>query len=61
MGNSALLEGFDDPAVMAAVQEIAQRPETLPKHAGNEKVSTMHSSPMPAAPPQPANWKARSR
>jgi hypothetical protein len=43
LDDSELLEGFDDPAVMAAVQEIAQHPEALSKHAGDAKVNALQS------------------
>ena len=42
LDDSALLEGFNDPAVMAAVQEIAEHPEALSKHAENAQVSAVH-------------------
>ena len=33
MEDSALMEGFNDPAVMDAVAEIAHNPAAFPKHA----------------------------
>lgn len=36
--NQQLLSGFDDPEVMAAVNEVAQNPSSFKKYANNAKV-----------------------
>ena len=41
MGNSALMKGFDDPEVMAAVDDVARHPENLQKYRGNPKASAL--------------------
>ena len=41
MGNSALMKGFDDPEVMAAVDDVAKHPENLQKYRGNPKASPL--------------------
>ena len=41
MGNSALMKGFDDPEVMAAVDDVAKHPENLQKYRGNPKASAL--------------------
>ena len=38
MGNQALMTGFDDPEVMAAVEDVARDPKNMAKYAGNAKV-----------------------
>lgn len=38
MGNQALMSGFDDPEVMAAVEDVARDPKNMAKYAGNAKV-----------------------
>ena len=40
--DSALMEDFEDPAVMSAVAEVAQNPAAYSKHAA--KVSNISSS-----------------
>jgi hypothetical protein len=35
--------GYDDPEVMAAVNEVARDPAAFKKHANNPKVRPMHS------------------
>lgn len=67
MGNPNLVAGFDDPEVMAAVDEIAKNPQALKKYQHNSKVQkfyqemgmfvgskleTMGSDGQPAAPPR---------
>ena len=46
LGDSSLLEGFQDPTVMEAVAEIAQDPDAFQKYAANAKASSTipHSS-----------------
>ena len=44
LSNSTVMEGFEDPAVMAAVAEIAQDPATFSQHAEDAKVSCTASS-----------------
>ena len=43
MGDAALMSGFEDPDVMAAVAEIAACPAALQKHASNAKVVAFQS------------------
>ena len=43
LGDSSLLEGFQDPTVMEAVAEIAQDPDAFKKHAANTKASSTTS------------------
>ena len=38
MGDQALMTGFDDPEVMAAVEDVARDPKNMAKYAGNAKV-----------------------
>ena len=38
MGNSSLMAGFDDPEVMAAVEDVAKDPRNMAKYANNAKV-----------------------
>ena len=44
MNNPALMAGFDDPEVMAAVTEISQNPKAMAKHQSNPKVVTFYQS-----------------
>ena len=44
LSNSTVMEGFDDPAVMAAVAETAQDPAAFSQHAGDAKVSCICSN-----------------
>ncbi len=38
LADPRLLEGFDDPAVMAAVTDVAAHPARMSRYAGNPKV-----------------------
>ena len=38
MGDPSLLEGFDDPEVMKAVEEISKDPSAMMKYQNNPKV-----------------------
>lgn len=42
MADPQLLAGFDDPAVMAAVADVAAHPPHLAKYASNPKVMRRH-------------------
>lgn len=42
--NPELLSGFDDPEVMAAVNEVAQNPQAMKKYAGNPKVVKFYAA-----------------
>ena len=44
MNNPALMAGFDDPEVMAAVTEISQNPQAMAKHQSNPKVVKFYQS-----------------
>jgi hypothetical protein len=52
LSDDALVAAFDDPAVMAAVNEVSKDPTAFQKHAGNPKASracqhALSSSPVP--------------
>ena len=38
MGNTAMMTGFDDPEVMAAVDDVAKNPQNINKYQNNPKV-----------------------
>jgi Asp-tRNA(Asn)/Glu-tRNA(Gln) amidotransferase B subunit len=42
MGNQALMSGFDDPEVMAAVEDVARDPKNMAKYANNPKVTRFY-------------------
>ncbi|CAK0787279.1 hypothetical protein CVIRNUC_010497 [Coccomyxa viridis] len=42
LSNSTVMEGFEDPAVMAAVAEIAQDPAASSQYAGDAKVRSFY-------------------
>ena len=44
LSNSTVMEGFDDPSVMAVVAEVAQNPAAFSRHVGDAKVSSICSS-----------------
>ena len=44
MGNTSLMEGFDDPEVMAAVADIAKDARNMKKYANNEKVQRFYKA-----------------
>ena len=48
MGNPALMKGFDDPEVMAAVDDVAKHPENLQKYRGNPKARALRCWASPA-------------
>eukprot|EP00192_Tetraselmis_astigmatica_P019436 CAMPEP_0117651850 /NCGR_PEP_ID=MMETSP0804-20121206/2312_1 /TAXON_ID=1074897 /ORGANISM="Tetraselmis astigmatica, Strain CCMP880" /LENGTH=210 /DNA_ID=CAMNT_0005457855 /DNA_START=163 /DNA_END=795 /DNA_ORIENTATION=+ len=44
MANPDLLAGFDDPEVMAAVNEVAKDPSAMKKHTANPKVRKFYEA-----------------
>lgn len=56
MRDSTLMSGFDDPEVMAAVQEIAMHPGAMQNYTHNAKVSLQLTSKRTGLEEQHLTW-----